>query len=506
MPRAVRQVVDFWYTGQLEFGAAAESGGARGVQEVADLVIAADYLQAWKGVADACQDRLLHLLGVDTWWRIWEMCGHMSMDVMKAAVLEKVDAFATVRINECSRHRSWAQAPAEAVAAILAKLSEDVASEDALLAAALNWASLADGTPLERAAQLAGLLTAVRLPRVSREALRKLSKHPLLQASQVCTSLLTEALLWEDGAPEARPEWAPRPPRVFSGVVTLDITFGGTMQRFEEATGRWTNLPDRPEEDVYTDSPTLAALNGSVYVMGGWNDGNYTSRVIRLDLLAPAGEWREAAPLLVARGGVAAASLQGYLYVSGGSNLPAYHALLERYSDERGCWERMGDMAHPRTHHKMVALGGMLYVLGGLTNFGEEIFLPERYNPVTNSWAPIASMDGGVRLDFAVAAMGGCIYVSGGIEAMDHEMSSARCGRYDPALNEWSRIADLPLPVCRHAMACLNGALYVLGGHSADGAFMYHDPWRYDPVQNAWAHVRVGSSADMREFRKSTPM
>jgi hypothetical protein len=88
------------------------------------------------------------------------------------------------------------------------------------------------------------------------------------------------------------------------------------------------------------------------------------------------------------------------------------------------------------------------------------------------------------------------LYVTGG-----HHGGAAgvlrSCERYDPALNTWSRIADLPELRREHALACLGGSLYAVGGRAATGAASTSPPWRYDATADAWveAPLAAGSAA-----------
>jgi hypothetical protein len=58
----VRLLVDFWYSGRLQLGA-----GEAGVAAAAALWCAADYLQAWRGVAAACEVHLRGAVSAAPW-------------------------------------------------------------------------------------------------------------------------------------------------------------------------------------------------------------------------------------------------------------------------------------------------------------------------------------------------------------------------------------------------------------------------------------------------------
>eukprot|EP00850_Spirogloea_muscicola_P011793 SM000074S21703 [mRNA] locus=s74:597041:598695:+ [translate_table: standard] len=115
------------------------------------------------------------------------------------------------------------------------------------------------------------------------------------------------------------------------------------------------------------------------------------------------------------------------------------------------------------------ALGGMLYFGGGVA---AKVFsnLVHRYDPRSNTWAPVASMPG-KRAHFACQALGGRVVVAGGSPDGLHELSSVEA--YDPEVDRWATLAPLP---CE--MACRDSA--VLGDrlHLTEG---WHWPFHYAP-------------------------
>ena len=156
----------------------------------------------------------------------------------------------------------------------------------------------------------------------------------------------------------------------------------------------------------------------------------------------------------------------------------------------------MASTTSRRKDHQLVALGGFLYAIGGYS-VGARVATAERYDPATNTWAPIASM-ASARSDFAAAAMGGFLYVTGGVEGpvAGPYVVLRRCERYDPASNTWSRIADVPEPRFIHGLACLDGSLYVVGGKAVvGGPCSTSPPWRYDATADAWVEVPLAAGS-----------
>ena len=64
----------------------------------------------------------------------------------------------------------------------------------------------------------------------------------------------------------------------------------------------------------------------------------------------------------------------------------------------------------------------------------------ERYDPATNAWEAVAPM-ATARYNHAVAALDGKLYVAGGLGAGYNRLSSVE--RYDPALDAWEAVAPM---------------------------------------------------------------
>ena len=90
-----------------------------------------------------------------------------------------------------------------------------------------------------------------------------------------------------------------------------------------------------------------AAVNGKLYVMGGYDDdGDALSSVERYDLAKNA--WEAVSPMSTARIDSAAAVVDGKLYVMGGmaaGNALSCHSSVERYDSAKNEWVPMASMA-----------------------------------------------------------------------------------------------------------------------------------------------------------------
>jgi N-acetylneuraminic acid mutarotase len=131
--------------------------------------------------------------------------------------------------------------------------------------------------------------------------------------------------------------------------------------------------------------------------------------------------------------------------------------------------------------------GTFAYVAGGrdsATFLATDAF--NQYDPVANTWTPLASLSQPIRDARAVyAANTNSIYVFGGIDI--NELVSNVVQKYDLGTGTWSTVT--PMPAERFFPATVyydpTGLIYVAGG--IDGSFLETDTtWIYDPVADSW--------------------
>jgi N-acetylneuraminic acid mutarotase len=476
------KLVNFWYEGTLQLSKDEDQG----ITDALDVFIAGDFMQVWRGVSDLCKKHLLKCASVHTWQRLCLVEEDARFDAISKEVVKGALKYAAWNFIPVTSNPSWPGARVKHVVSLFKDpyLNE---LEDRVLEAALVWMSRNHDASAE---DVYAILEAVRLPQVSLKRMGDLKALSVVQASAECQGLLAEAAAWSESSSGGR-LWGPR------GHRSLIVVGEVWAQRYDVSTNTWVEVD--PLVGAWRPSAAATSLGGVVYLAGGVGvgaaRGNRSAQVTCFDPAADgAGAWAEVAPMGTARSSAAAAALNGLLYVAGGyDDDDGELRTVERYDPVSNTWEAVASMTSNRYLHQLVALGGFLYAIGG---FGRKAgATAERYDPATNTWTPIASM-ACPRYRFAAAAMGGFLYVTGGLAPGSKLWS---CERYDPASNTWSRIADLPVPRFSHALACLRGSLYAVGGSAGENGTT--PPWRYDDATNTWVLVRLASgSAEMKGF------
>lgn len=218
------------------------------------------------------------------------------------------------------------------------------------------------------------------------------------------------------------------------------------------------------------------------------------------------GSWSKRAPMPDERSEVVVAALNGKIYVAGGFGDSG--ALLE-YHPGANLWRKLPPPPRSVHHAGAAVLGERLYIVGGYRGGWDPAAYLQEYNPETGKWrmrAPLPTARGAP----AAAAVNGKIYAISGtgpyrVNTGVHEV-------YDPAADAWSKRAPLPTPRDHLAAAAVGGKIYVLGGR-IDGNYgqnlaanEVYDPntdrWRaFPPLPKARRNRRSGSRRDHLSLR-----
>ncbi|MDG1325750.1 MAG: SUMF1/EgtB/PvdO family nonheme iron enzyme, partial [Opitutales bacterium] len=113
-----------------------------------------------------------------------------------------------------------------------------------------------------------------------------------------------------------------------------------------------------------------------------------------------------------------------------------------------------------RAYNGMAVLNGEIYLVGG--NGSEEIEKGvQKYNPKTNTWSTIASMNERRALVAAVAFNGKIFAIGGSGGGVTHASTEF----YDPATQLWTYGPALPVATSGVSAISLNGKVYLMGGY-----------------------------------------
>jgi hypothetical protein len=233
------------------------------------------------------------------------------------------------------------------------------------------------------------------------------------------------------------------------------------------------NLPS-PRQDA-----AAAVLGGRIYVIGGFGaGGNPTDTTFVLEPapgtnLAPSpdqppaptlpvGTWSTVRPIPEVIDHAAAATLDGYIYVAGGTVEKLVTNKFWRYDPASDSWASLPPLPIPRYAPTMQPFDGKLYVIGGTSSHGHDELAIEVYDPATAAWSLIQDALSVEREASATALFGGRIALVGGRDREERNQSD--CDLFDPAHDAWSSCSNLHGARSGFGLAAIDDRLFAIGG------------------------------------------
>ncbi len=208
--------------------------------------------------------------------------------------------------------------------------------------------------------------------------------------------------------------------------------------------------------------------------------------------------WQARPPLRTRRSSHGVATVDGTIYVSGGTDFENVFTSVEARSTRgNGNWRDVAPMVTARANHAVGVVKGIMYVAGGLLMSEKSTDDVERYDPETERWTPSRPLPSPRGLASA-AGLGVLLYVAGGVinDADPDEHATDTVLAYDPDEDRWTEVAPMLTPRARFRLVAADGHLYAIGGLPSDLQFPLRTVDRYSPKTDSWEAVR-----SMREPR-----
>jgi N-acetylneuraminic acid mutarotase len=284
----------------------------------------------------------------------------------------------------------------------------------------------------------------------------------------------------------------------------------GTATQAQMPTSPWKRgapFPE-PDEELYG-----VALNGKMYVIGGWDDGKAGG--VNYEYNPTTDKWTKKQPMPRPAHHAALAAVNGKIYVMGGFVVPKDTAIpvggawepidnAWEYDPAADSWKSLAPLPGKRGAALAAEVGGKIYLIGGATTadgskdpfftfFGPSKVLSTNdvYDPATNKWASRTPMSVARNHAFG-AAVNGKIYAIGGRTGHAFILSATNTDvveEYNPISNSWSAPKErMPTARSGGAWGTDGRRIYVAGGEVTTtelvGAFRAIEA--YDTVTNSW--------------------
>jgi N-acetylneuraminic acid mutarotase len=319
---------------------------------------------------------------------------------------------------------------------------------------------------------------------------------------------------WTPTSTGAGPEARTGHTAVWTGIVMVvwggygDGYYFATGSRYDPLTDSW--LPTSTLEAPEGRSGHTAVWTGSVMVVwgghsadAGFNTGGRYDPLT--DTWAPTttvnAPWKRYRHTAVWTGSL--------MVVWGGSGGGGSSKTGGRYDPIADAWAATSTVNAPqaRFDHTAVWTGTVMVIWGGRAGIGIPGFLDYfrtggRYDPLSDTWAPTATMGAAKRRCCHTAVWTGSVMVvwGGFRSAADFTQYLNTGARYDPVADAWSPTTTANAPEARnyHTAVWTGSRVIVWGGGAPDPDF--NTGGRYDPVADAWAPTTTANAPEARRY------
>jgi len=175
-------------------------------------------------------------------------------------------------------------------------------------------------------------------------------------------------------------------------------------------------------------------------------------------------------------------STVGYLYAVGGMDTNKGATSIERYDPRTNAWSQIASMNGRRLQFGVAVVEGKLFLVGGRDGL-KTLNTVESYDPITRVWTVVTPMSTH-RHGLGVCVLGGPLYAVGGHDGWSYLNTVER---FDTTTRQWSHVAPMSTQRSTAGVVVLHNKLYALGGR--DGSACLRSVESYDPHTNKWSTV-----------------
>ncbi len=272
------------------------------------------------------------------------------------------------------------------------------------------------------------------------------------------------------------------------GTQDLGYRTSRWAHRYDPKTDEWTPLPDMPARREYT---RAIAGDKEVYVLGGFaqgKPGQPSADVFRLDVSQTPLQWQTISPLTVPRTHTAVGKVGHQLIVAGGNKyditqkgyspqtIQSVTDVLDLTKPELGWKQRAPIPGSPRGWCASAVVNDKFYMLGGVTwtaKARERLQQALRYDPARDEWQRLADPPLPISGWECEAFQNRYLIIIGGAARHWSDMAFV----YDTQTDHWSRMANALPPggLFNDPGVCIIGdTIYVAGGEGAGGSHFNH--------------------------------
>jgi hypothetical protein len=216
--------------------------------------------------------------------------------------------------------------------------------------------------------------------------------------------------------------------------------------------------------------------------------------------------WQAGPPMLTPRFGFGIGVVDNKIYVIGGRTNTTILDVIEVYDQTTHSWETCPSrLPTPRCFMASAVYDDKIYIVGGMKHLGTSYTstpLVERFDPTTNQWDTVAS------LNVAREGLGACIFEDkifaiGGYQCESQGIYRKTVECYDPDSDYWNdQIDSLNIPRINHGVVVYNNKIFVVAGsyYNSLSSVEYYilNQWYYDslPIPHGSSGLGVANYED----------
>ncbi|WP_437787254.1 kelch repeat-containing protein [Sorangium sp. So ce1097] len=290
---------------------------------------------------------------------------------------------------------------------------------------------------------------------------------------------------------------------VVGGRNTTGSSIFASAELYAPATNSWSSAASLATQR-YGHTATLLQ-DGRVLVTGGYSGSAYLTSTALYDPTTDS--WSSAASLGASRFEHTATLLQdGRVLVTGGRSGSSYRTSSAIYDPSTNSWSSVGAMGTARSGHTATLLqDGRVLVTGGYNSVSLELSSAEIFDPSSLTWTAVPSMSVNRDIHAATLLQDGKVLVTGGIVSRSSVNATPTVEVYDPVTNAWTALQSMNNQRAMHTATLLaNGRVLVTGGRSySPSPSTLTSAEVYDPAATLWVstpsmpNAHLGSSATL---------
>jgi hypothetical protein len=161
-------------------------------------------------------------------------------------------------------------------------------------------------------------------------------------------------------------------------------------------------------------------------------------------------------------------------------------------------WTEMSSLNAPsaRSNHMAVWTGNGMVVWGGGTGLNTGAM----YNPMLDEWTPMSTTSAPQgRYWSQMVYDGSLVYIIGGMNGpVDSGTKLSSCARFDPVLNSWLPMAELPQSRHLHTAVWTGSRIIVWGGRVTNSNVVTNTGVSYNPITDSWSAISTTGAPSAR--------